>query len=543
MSLSIPFASPKASLRIVHSLALGMVLGFVARPCFAESGKVFRTARLTFLSGDVRVEQSGSSTSSKAVVNLPLVEGAVLSTGNDGQAEVEFEDGSLLRLTPHSGAGLVKLTVDSSGEYRTRVSILGGLAYAEMRGGTKFHYIVDAGGDQIEPIENATVRVNFDQPPAVISILEGSAHLTSGASDISVTAGQTVTAGDAADGGMLSLREVLAPDSWDQWNLERDAAAAGQVSSETDVRSKYAGDQGYGWSDLDANGNWYDVPGQGEVWQPDSAAQQASEDGDGDPAAQSGFDPYGYGSWAYTPAGYIWASGYGWGWLPYRCGNWNYWDGFGWGWTPAGNCGAYGFGGYFGSGIYIGRAPGFYRRPGRPIPHPGPIHPILRGRGGPVPVAPVHPIDRSVHFGSNERIIAGNVVTPIPRAGSVTPAPGFTVNSRAAIAGAGLRQDYPIDRTTNSPVIGAQGQSIYASPSSNARAAWHPVQPAAGTGQSTTVQRPGYYQPDNGVRPGAPVIRNLPIAPQRPSAPAPAPRSAPAPAPASHPTAASSHGK
>lgn len=534
---------PKSSSRILGGFALALLLGASARPSVAEDGKVFRTARLTFLSGDVRVEQSGSSTSSKAVVNLPLVEGAVLSTGDDGQAEVEFEDGSLLRLTPHSGAGLVNLTVDSSGEYRTHVSILGGLAYIEMRGGTKYHYLVDAGGEQIEPVENATVRVNFDQPPAVIAVLEGSAHVTAGGgSDVSATAGQTVSAGDAADGGMLSVREILAPESWDQWNLDRDAAAAAEVSSETDVRSKYAGDQGYGWSDLDANGNWYDVPGQGNVWQPDAAAQQ-TDDGSGDAAAQPEFDPYGYGSWAYTPSGYVWASSYGWGWLPYRCGNWNYWDGFGWGWSPGINCGVYGFGGYSNGGVYIGRAPGFYKRPGRPLPHPGPIHPIVHGRGGPVPVAPVRPTDRDLHSGSSERVIAGNVVTPLPRAGGVTPAQAFAGNSRPVVAGAGLRRDYPIDRATSTPVTGVQGQSIYASPSSNARAAWHPVAPGGGAGQSGTVQRPGYFQPENGVRPAAPVVRSSPAAPQRPSAPAPAPHFAPPPAPASHPAAAAGHGR
>lgn len=507
------------------------VFAFTAlRPAQAEDSKPFRAARLTYLSGDVRVEQSGTSASSKAVVNLPLVEGAVLSTGDDGQAEVEFEDGSLLRLTPHSGAALVNLSVDSSGDYHSRVSILGGLAYVELRGGTKFHYIVDAGGDEISPIENTIVRVNFDQPPAVISILDGSAHLTAASgSDVSATAGQTIRAGDASDGGAYMVREMVAPESWDQWNLDRDAAAASESSTETDVRSKYAGDQGYGWSDLDANGNWYDVPGQGQVWQPDAA--QPPDDGSGEVPAQAGFDPYGYGSWAYTPAGYVWASGYGWGWLPYRCGTWNYWDGFGWGWSPGINCGAFGFGGYYDGGVYIGRVPTGYRRPGRPLPRPGPVHPILRGRGSPVPVAPVHPIDRNIRSGSNERVIAGNVVTPLPRAGGVIPAQGFSGSSRSAVAGAGLRRDYPIDRTTNTPVTGIQGTA----PASNSRAAWHNLQQGDGARQPPMVQRPSYNTPPTGGSRPAPVTRSAPSTPS-------APHSAPAPAPASHPSS-SSHGR
>jgi hypothetical protein len=522
------------------------------RPALAQDVKPFRTARLTYLAGDVRVEQSGTLSGSKAVVNLPLVEGAVLSTGDDGQAEVEFEDGSLLRLTPHSGAGLVNLSIDSSGEYQTRINILGGLAYVEMRGGTKYHYLVDVGGDEISPIENAIVRVNYDQAPAIISILGGSAHLVAASgSDFSATAGQTVRSGDASEGGIYMAREVIAPESWDQWNLDRDAAAASEASTATDVRSKYAGDQGYGWSDLDANGNWYDVPGRGEVWQPDVAAAPA-DDGSGDDAAQSSFDPYSYGSWAYTPAGYLWASGYGWGWLPYRCGQWNYWDGFGWAWSPGINCGAFGFGGYYDGGVYIGHAPGGYKKPGRPLPKPGPVHPILRGRGGPVPVAPVHPLQRTDSNGGNsngrnsngperrdtgERVIAGVRVMPLPRTGGLVPAHDASSNARAAM-GAGLRRDYPIDRTTSAPVTGVQPSALYAAPSSNARAAWHPAQSIDGTRQLGVVQRPGYSAPEDRGSQTVPVVRAAPTAPQRPSAPAPAPRAAPAPAqaaPSGHP--------
>ena len=76
------------------------------------------------------------------------------------------------------------------------------------------------------------------------------------------------------------------------------------------------------WNDLDANGSWYNVPGQGNVWSPYDAS---------DPS----WDPYGNGYWMFTPGyGYIWASAYSWGYMPYQCGLWNWYDGFGWGWAP-----------------------------------------------------------------------------------------------------------------------------------------------------------------------------------------------------------------
>ena len=46
----------------------------------------------------------------QAVMNMPVLDGSRIQTGGDGQAEVEFGDGSVARLTPNSS-----LSVRSSG--------------------------------------------------------------------------------------------------------------------------------------------------------------------------------------------------------------------------------------------------------------------------------------------------------------------------------------------------------------------------------------------------------------------------------------------
>ena len=517
-----------------------LVLAALTASAFGEGAKPFRAARLTYIEGEVRVEQANGTANSVAVVNMPLVEGTVISSGADGQAEIEFEDGSLARITPNSGLSLVNLSVDSSGTYQTRIALLGGLSYLELRAGTKYVYSVDAGGDIISPVENATIRVSFDEAPAAIAVLDGSAQIAAadGAS-VEANAGQTVHNDAGSSGGVYTIKSGIAPESWDRWNEDRDEAATSQEESQTDVRAKFAGNQGYGWSDLDANGSWYDVPGHGQVWQPDVAAPpedaEASADTDAanqDPADGSGFDPYGYGSWAWTPAGYSWASGYGWGWLPYRCGQWNYYDGFGWGWSPSPFCGVYGFGGYGygGYGYNLGHVPGGYKRPHRPVPGPGPIHPILRGRGGQPPSEPLH-------RPAGDRLIAGDAVRRIEPVGSA-----FVAGGGSAIGG-GLRRDYPVDAKTHAPVLGLE-------PAHGA--------PAAGSNvRSVYVPRPPYGEPArSGYQPGsspgspvgsrpAPVIRQGQQAPvQRQYAPAAPHYSAPPP-PASHsaPAAASSSPK
>ena len=541
------FSRVKSACRAAAIAALVLI----AAAASGEGTKPFRAERLTYIEGTVRVEQANSTANSMAVLNMPLIEGTVISTGADGQAEIEFEDGSLARLTPNSGLSLVNLSVDSSGTYQTRIALLGGLSYLELRAETKYVYSVDAGGDIISPMENATIRVSFDEPPAAIAVLDGSAHVSaSGGASVEANAGQTVHNDAGSAGGVYTIKPGITPESWDRWNEDRDEAAANEEGSQTDVRTKFAGSQGYGWSDLDANGSWYDVPGHGQVWQPDIAAPSEDSEAPGDAdttnqdADANGFDPYGYGSWAWTPAGYSWASGYGWGWLPYRCGQWDYYDGFGWGWAPSPYCGSYGFGGYGYGGFNFGHIPGGYKRPHRPIPGPGPIHPIRRGHGGPVPLAPVHQPGR-------ERSIAGTIVQPIHPVGS-----GVVMGTAL---GAGLRRDYPVDVKTLTPVTGVMATARGGiGPDSHVRAVWQTGNPVNGQTRAAYPPRPIYLNPNQsgqggnksvrgGYEPGtstyqgggrpapgdrpAPVGRPAPV--ERSPAPS-APRYSPPPAPASH---------
>jgi hypothetical protein len=129
---------------------------------------------------------------------------------------------------------------------------------------------------------------------------------------------------NGADPSQYKLSETVEPDSWDAWNADRDQALQTEYGSQTGATKSFADSSNPAWADLDANGNWYNVPGQGYVWSPADAASPE-------------WDPYGNGSWMWTPRfGYIFVSGDSWGYLPYSCGNWNYFDSFGWGWATGG---------------------------------------------------------------------------------------------------------------------------------------------------------------------------------------------------------------
>ena len=497
--------------------AFTLCLAFFGLETFAhaDAPPATRAARLTVVQGTVTVNAPGNTQGVPAQVNLPLLAGVQVVTGADGQAEVEFEDGSLARLTPNSALSLDNLSIQPGGVFITSVRLMQGLAYFELRAAPQYLYAIAAGDDILTPVENTTVRVNFDEPPAIFAVLDGTAHVERQISpnidaanagfQADVRAGESLR-GDATDSARYFLTPGIAEDSWDQWNEDLDQTEANEAADSTSVRNNYEGAQGYGWSDLDANGTWYDVPGEGPVWQPQIAADDM------------GFDPYGDGEWfAYPGAGYLWASAYPWGWTPYRCGTWSFFGGFGWGWAPGTACGGLGWG-FYGGGrpVNIGAVPVGYRPIRVPVAVPHPVHPVL-----PVHTYAYSGSSRPVQYGQRE--IAGKTAMAIAPVGN-------SVNSGST--GSPCSRDFPVDSKSHAPVLGL---------ASTSSTAGH-----ATRGSSTeqqTVQRPGAAESRPWrlllLRQPSPVPARSQTLTQQP-APRPAQQAAPAqrytqPAP-SHPT-------
>ncbi len=417
------------------ALALGLLVG-VAR----ADGDLVRAARMAYVLGEVTVLNADNPGGGLAQLNMPLTEGARVATGQNGEAEIEFEDGSVLRLTPQSSVTLSRLGVRSDGHYGTEIELTNGLVYAELRASSRYGYRINAGRDVVTPVANATIRILLDQPPAKVAVIDGTARVERAGAQadagfqVDVQRGESLR-GDPAGGGRYFLTQQIEHNSWDDWNEEREQGAANELTARTSARNAYAGDEGYGWSDLDANGTWYDAGGRGPVWQPYDASL-------------AGFDPYGYGSWVwYGGVGYVWSSGYRWGWTPFRCGSWSYWPDFGWGWVPSGGGyrGGGGGGGIFGRRetlINLSRVPPGYVRPLPPVPGgPVRVHPIVAVHRGPAPTG------EKQHF-FEARQIAGETAMPLrPVGGGYTPRGGSAV-------GSSLRRDFPVDRTTRQPALG-----------------------------------------------------------------------------------------
>lgn len=436
-----------------------------------DAGQPARAVRLSYVDGKVTISQDNQVVTDQAVANTPLLEGMTLTTADDGRAEVQFEDGSVARVSPDSSLTL-KVLRGQGASTDTEMDLNKGLAYFELQNNNQSGPMRVKFSDSVATGSGFTIlRVEDDNPPGQVAVFSGNAHLEGNSGlALDIHGGESVDLSSSDPNG-YNLAESIQPNSWDAWNSDRDTALNAEASAQTSAPGEVSGGQNNNpaWSDLDANGSWYNVPDQGYVWSP-YGAQDAS------------FDPYGNGSWVMTPGfGYTWASAYPWGYLPYQCGAWNFYGGFGWGWAPGvGGCTPWWGQGFYG-GPYIGFAPGWYHPIHRPIGPPTP----RPGRPAPVIAVNRHPMVLSAGLPARDRntpvAINGRAVM------ALRPLPASSTYDRASF---GVRSGY----TAGRPMGMVAG---------NARGGYAPARPtytpapqrstgALGTQRSYTYQ-PGSY--------------------------------------------------
>src|SRR5712664_2148762 len=122
--------------------------------------------------------------------------------------------------------------------------------------------------------------------------------------------------GDYGDQGEYGYQE-------DSWSGADDSWQSGDASWQSDDSFADRGptfDDFRRDSELSWNGEWIQTPEYGTVWRP----RRVSDD----------WQPYVYGRWVWTQAGWAWASDEPFGWAVYHYGRWAWSPAVGWMWVP-----------------------------------------------------------------------------------------------------------------------------------------------------------------------------------------------------------------
>jgi len=118
--------------RLGKMLAIWTVLASAFLVVSASAESKARIVRLSEVQGTVQIDRTAGDGFDKAFLNLPVIEGAKLRTGKDGRAEVEFEDGSALRLAPGTEVAFTHLALGDDGQKLSTVQLVSGTVYANL---------------------------------------------------------------------------------------------------------------------------------------------------------------------------------------------------------------------------------------------------------------------------------------------------------------------------------------------------------------------------------------------------------------------------
>lgn len=282
----------------------------------APAGPV-RLARFSYVKGNVTWRLEEGAEWSPSNINLPLRQGAQIWVTEGGRGEIQFDDGSVLRLGSGALVTLQTLYSDTQGEF-TEIRVNEGLVSLSLRHDRSIYQL-----------DTPLVSVKANGPGKIrVGVGDGV--------EVAVRGGRATVEGEQGKitldaGGYLDLRDASTPfetrpvphiDNWDHWNEDRDRVLFDEGGRDS---SRYLpANINIVAGDLDDYGSWHDDSEYGHVWCPRVTVTD--------------WRPYRYGHWTWVnPFGWTWVSDEAWGWAPYHYGTWISRP-YGWAWVPGPAC-------------------------------------------------------------------------------------------------------------------------------------------------------------------------------------------------------------
>jgi hypothetical protein len=295
--------------RRLFSMILSASLTVLAASALAEDDSYMRLARLSYLEGHVSYQQSSDVDWSAASINFPLEPGDRIYTGEDGRAEIQFDDGSVCRLAENTDFEILSLKDDL-----IQIRILVGLATLTAAGSVDFE--IDTPAAAFNTLRKGIYRFDIvENGDSDAIVRKGGLEAVNNGFSQRIETGELLHVRGAGDANP-SLSQYNERDLWDEWNDRRDADLSAYADQDHLPNNVYIGA-----SDMDRHGHWETVDTYGTVWVPYSV--------------DDSWTPYSVGSWCYRPFyGWTWISYETWGWLPYHYGRWYRSPGLGWCWIP-----------------------------------------------------------------------------------------------------------------------------------------------------------------------------------------------------------------
>ncbi|MFZ1087519.1 MAG: DUF6600 domain-containing protein [Terracidiphilus sp.] len=303
------FASPR---KVLLAAAAAAFLILAPILISAQDDPPAQAGRLSYISGNVSIQQVGSDDWGQALPNLPFGPGDRVVTEGDGRAEIQVGQ-TYFRIGPNSDVSFVDDTA-----YRISVGLAQGSIHIHCFGlwpGQRIGVNTPSGGGGVDTAgEELRVDVLPSEGAAIFTNLGAQAFAGGpGIGGITISTGQALEL-IGSNPVVAQWLQPASPDSLDLWSQSRDQ----QIRSTASYR--YVSPEIAGAYELDAAGDWQPDTPYGPVWFPRNVP--------------NGWAPYHYGHWInHVPWGWVWVEDESWGYAPFHYGRWVSYDGR-WGWVP-----------------------------------------------------------------------------------------------------------------------------------------------------------------------------------------------------------------
>jgi len=301
--------------RILATLSVFVILAMSSLITLAQADSqesAVNPLRLSYINGSVSFWRYGAEDWVEARINIPLIPGDALYTGQNAELELQAEGRAFIRTDDNTQISLVNQTSDY-----LQLKVTSGRVSLDLR-----------------TLPSAGYTVELDTPNAVFTIdhtgyyrvdVDGDVHFITrrgGRATMTLADGKSMTILPSEeivvrqDTDVARAETYVAPelDEWDLWNYDRTNNII-EAFSERYLPSGIAGAR-----DLDYYGNWRVTDEYGPVWVPDAIA--------------SDWAPYSTGRWIWDPNyQWTWVDDAPWGWAPFHYGRWVYLGGY-WAWAP-----------------------------------------------------------------------------------------------------------------------------------------------------------------------------------------------------------------
>jgi hypothetical protein len=304
----------KRMLEAVPVALVALFLSLYSTPSFADA----RIVRLSSVEGNVQIDRNTGQGFERAFLNLPVTQGVKLRIRGEGRAEIEFEDGSTLRIASDTQVEFPELSLLESGGKNSRVNVATGTAYVNFEGAKDDQLTLTFGHEKLAFTHPTHLRLELAQIDAAVAVFKGDVQLETPSGPVALGKNQTANL-DFRKDDKCEVAKNIEANPFDEWDKSQEKYHQRYTVASNSNYSPFA----YGSSDMAYYGNFFNAPGYGMMWQPYLAG--------------AGWDPFMDGAWAFSPGmGYGWVSAYPWGWTPYHTGSWTFLPGHGWAWQPGG---------------------------------------------------------------------------------------------------------------------------------------------------------------------------------------------------------------